>query len=198
MSGTDNEIYFIEISVSQSKKSIDRRFFISSNSSLLELNETINILFGLPTEQIVKFSICDKNYYCTEDDEDTETEIYTGAKFRIKKLLNVNDSFTYSNFADEPGGYLYDIKIIGSTSRDKDKNYPYCASGQGNNPPNFLHSINEYPYFLELYYEKIVNSKSSEAFDFFGEMITKDDFDPNNFDLDEVNLNLHEHFKSKN
>lgn len=197
MSVNDNEIYFIEIFVSQSKKPIDRRFFISSNSSLLELNETINILFGLPTDQLVKFSICDKNYYCTEYDENTETEIYTGAKFRIKKLLNVNDTFTYSNFVDEPGGYLYDLKIIGSSSKTKDKNYPYCASGQGNNPPSFLHSINEYSYFLELYYEKIANSKSSEAFDFFGEMVTKDDFDPDYFDINEVNRILLEHFKIK-
>jgi hypothetical protein len=47
-----------------------------------------------------------------------------------------------------------------------------------------------------LYYEKIVKSKSSEAFDFFGVMVTKDDFDPDYFDLDDINKNLLEHLKS--
>jgi hypothetical protein len=197
MDSNENAIYFIEITISHSQKSIERRFLIPSDFSLLKLNETINILFGLPVDRHYKFEINGKNYYCDEYDENTETDIYTGAKLKIKKLLNVNDSFSYSTIVDEPGGYLYELKIVGSSSKAEDIYYPNCTSGRGNSPPSFLHSINEYPYFLELYYEKIVKSKSSEAFDFFGEMVTKDDFDPDYFDLDKLNRNLYEHFKLK-
>lgn len=172
-------IFQVKISLEYIKPPIWRRVQID-NCTLDELHEIIQISMGWDNEHMYAFVVADEE--CGDLDRGGDFE-RDARSTRLSDLVKQGDTrFRYDyDFGDE---WEHIIEIEKTLPAEEGICYPRCVKGERACPPEDSGGPYSYPYLLD----KIQDPNHEEHYDAL-EWVG-DDFDPEEFDLEEVNADL--------
>ncbi len=181
--GNVKTIYQLKIVLQDVKPSIWRRFLVDSNVKLPDLHEIIQVVMGWTNSHLHQFTIDDVDY--CEPNEEAMEECVDYRKIKLNELIkNEGDVFYYEyDFGD---GWLHKITLEKILPYDKNQKYPFCIAGKRSCPPEDCGGPGGYETILQI----IKNPKHEEYQDWM--VWLGDDFDPNHFDVNEINDLLRE------
>ena len=172
-----SEWYQLKISLNNVKPLIWRRFVVNSDIKLPDLHKVIQTVMGWTNSHLHQF-VADKKFYC-EPDPDSATEYTDYIKVKLNQILaKENQSIIYEyDFGD---GWEHEI-VLEKILPEHIKKHPYCTEGEKSCPPEDCGG----PFG----YEDLLGILSNPDDDEYKEMIEwlGDDFDPEYFDIEEIN-----------
>ncbi len=180
-------IYQIQIALKGSKPKIWRRLLIPDNILLSDFHKIIQTSMGWTNSHLHQF-IKDRKYYLPkmEDDDYWDEDMHNDyKKMKISALLKLEkDKAVYEyDFGDS---WEHEIILEKILPLDKKMYYPRCIKGSMNCPPDDCGGIWGYEGLLEILKDP-KHKEYKESKEWIGE-----DFDPEYFDMDEVNELLKE------
>ncbi|MDO9153046.1 MAG: plasmid pRiA4b ORF-3 family protein [Paludibacter sp.] len=177
-----NQIYQIHISLIDFKPRIWRRILIHPDILLVDFHRIIQTVMGWTNSHLHQFEK-DRAFYAPNELEIEDTA--DSRKIKVNKLLKKeNDRIKYEyDFGD---GWRHDIVLEKILPFDSAIQLPVCIKGKRNCPPEDCGGIWGYADLLEII-STPRHKEYKEMIDWLGE-----DFDPNYFDLDEINEMLQE------
>jgi len=172
-------IYQVKITLDDIKPPIWRQVQMD-DCSLAELHDIIQISMGWDDEHMYAFVIEGEQYGDLERGDDFEHDVRS---LRLSDLVKRGDTrFRYDyDFGDD---WQHTVDIEKTMPAEEGVYYPRCVAGERACPPEDCGGPHGYPHLLAA----IKNPKHKdheEMLDWLG-----DDFDPEEFDLDEVNADL--------
>lgn len=172
-----SEWYQLKISLNNIKPLIWRRFAVNSDIKLPDLHKVIQTVMGWTNSHLHQF-IVDGKFY-SEPHEDSLLEDADYSKIKLNQILSKEkQSITYEyDFGD---GWEHEI-VLEKKLPDHIKKYPYCAEGEKSCPPEDCGGAPGYENLL-----KIISDPGDDEYDEMIEWLG-DDFDPDYFDIDEIN-----------
>ena len=171
-------IYQIQISLNGFTPKIWRRIQLKSDTLLPDLHDIIQLTMGWDDSHLHQF-IKNKEFYGDPSvDEDFDTIDYR--KIKLSAMLNKEkEKFIYEyDFGDSWEHTILLEKIL---PVDPNTKYPVCIAGEMNCPPEDCGGVWGYSELLE-----ILKDPKHEEYEDYIEWLG-DDFDPKEFDLEEVN-----------
>lgn len=176
-------IYQLKITLQDVKPLIWRKFLVDSNTKLSDLHKIIQTVMGWTNSHLHEFRI-NNVIYC-EPDEEIEIEYVDYTKVKLKNLIaNEGDKFHYAyDFGD---GWEHIIELEKILPYDKGSKYPVCVAGERRCPPEDCGGPWGYEDIL-----KIIQDPEHEEYEEQIEWLG-DNFDPEYFNLDEINELLKE------
>jgi Plasmid pRiA4b ORF-3-like protein len=185
MPAKSTTIYQLKITLDGSKPPIWRRVQVQSNITLDVLHYIIQIAMGWTDSHLHHFRVGGR-YYSHPDFalENTDDE----GRFRLNQFLTtLKDKFFYEyDFGD---GWDHQIVLEKILPVDPQAQYPCCVKGKRCCPPEDIGGIWGYQSFLAAFNDKNhpEHADSLETLEWIG-----GHFDPEEFDLAEVNEGLAE------
>ena len=178
-------IYQLRIDLSYAKPPIWRRILVEDTILLAELHEIIQIVMGWEEYHLHQFET-ERGEYYGEPDIDWRG-MRDEINFKLKDIAPAEkDKFTYLyDFGDSWDHQILVEKILPA---EKDKKHPICIKGKRACPPEDVGGIGGYYYFLEA-----ISDPKHEAYENYKDWY-EGDFDPKEFNLEKINLNLRENF----
>jgi hypothetical protein len=175
-----NSVYQIKISLKKYTPKIWRRLLVPSDTLLCDLHEIIQLAMGWGNEHLHKF-MKDGTSYVEEIDPsfDFGREVDYEDTRIADLLVSVKDKMEYEyDFGDS---WEHEILLEKILDYDPFVKYPTCKAGKNNCPPEDCGGIYGYQHLVEV----INDPKDPEHKDML-EWIGGS-FDPEFFDIDEVN-----------
>ena len=184
---TPKTVYQLKVTLDNSKPPIWRRILVPDDITLADLHEIIQRAMGWENYHLHMFTIAGQVYGDPEDDETGEIGTVNEKRHRLNQLgLREKAKFSYEyDFGDS---WVHTILLEKILPDEKGAQYPVCIKGKRACPPEDVGGIWGYDEFLE-----ILADPNHEEHDHYVEW-SGGDFDPDEFDLDEVNKSL-QHFK---
>jgi len=169
-------IYQVKITLEHIAPPIWRRVQ-TNDCSLDELHDIIQACMGWEDEHMYAFVIDGEDFGRSSEAE------YDSRFVRLSEVVEEwNTRFRYDyDFGDD---WRHTIEVEKTLPAEEDVRYPRCVKGKRACPPENCGGPYGYPYFLE----KIDDPEHEEHEDAL-EWV-RDEFDPEDFDLDEVNVGL--------
>jgi hypothetical protein len=179
---SDN-VFQLKITLNHIKPSIWRRVFVDSDIKLPDLHKILQTVMGLTNSHLHQF-IIGNQYYSLPNDE-SFCKVIDYRKVKLDSLFNTPKSkFIYEyDFGD---GWEHSIVIEKILPREKNTYYPICIDGKRSCPPEDCGGTFGYENLIE-----IINNPEHEEYDEMMEWLG-DYFDPEKFNIDEVNEFLRE------
>jgi hypothetical protein len=179
MLDTTLPIYQLKITLQHIKPPIWRRVQMN-DCSLDELHDIIQVSMGWGDEHLHVFVIEDERFGNPKLGSDAE---YDSRFVRLSEVVEEGHTrFRYDyDFGD---GWRHIIDVERTLPAKQGVRYPRCVKGERACPPEDCGGPYSYPYFLHQLRDAD-DEEHEEALDLAGE-----DFDPEEFDLDEVNEDL--------
>lgn len=172
-----------------SKPPVWRRLKVPHNFSFHQFHLAIQNAFGWSNCHLHEFSEhgYGSDYSIGSPHEMCEDNELNSGKVKIKNVFEkVGERFIYIyDFGDD---WTHQIVLENITSGKITK--PVCISGKGKCPPEDIGGIYGYQRYLKLAKDP-ENPKSREMLEWMG-LDEGAEWDPNEFDLEEVNRKLHE------
>jgi hypothetical protein len=186
MSKANDSIYQIKITLMDSKPPIWRRLLISSETTLSKLHDIIQAAMGWQDSHLHAFNIHGQQYSAPNPYDPghlAELGMKSTSRVKLGSLISAEgEKFRYEyDFGDDWQHQILIEKILPPVPQQK---LPVCIQGKRACPPEDVGGVWGYDTFLEA----IKDPKHPEH-----EMYTEwidGDFDPEEFDLDEVNERL--------
>ena len=174
-------MYQIQISLKGSTPKIWRRLQLKSDTFLPKLHHIIQITMGWTNSHLHQF-IKNKEFYGDSSLND-DFDVVDYRKIKLSAMLmKEKDKFTYEyDFGDSWEHTILLEKILPVDSNTK---YPVCIAGEMNCPPEDCGGVWGYAELL-----KILGDPKHEEYEEYKEWLG-DDFNPNEFDLEEINAML--------
>ena len=184
---TPKTVYQLKVTLDDSKPPIWRRILTPEDVTLADLHEIIQRAMGWGNYHLHTFNIGGKVYGDPEDDEFGDFGTVNEKRYRLNQLgLREKTKFSYEyDFGDSWEHTILLEKILPA---EKGGHYPVCIKGKRACPPEDVGGVWGYDDFLEA----IANPnhpERKEMLEWIG-----GDFDPEEFDLDDVNRSL-QHFQ---
>ena len=179
-----DKIYQIKITLKNSKPAIWRRVLVPPDILLPDLHEIIQTVMDWGDWHLHQFAK-GRSLYSVQDEEDSfmgfETVGYS--KIKLSDLLKKEkEKIQYEyDFGD---GWEHVITLEKIIDRKEDQDIPICTAGKNSTPPEDTGGIWRYRAFLEIR-KNPDHEEYEEYLDLYG-----DDFDPEYFDIDEINDSL--------
>jgi hypothetical protein len=179
-------IYQIKISLIGAKPPIWRTVLVPSDLDLENFHNVIQVAMGWEDSHLHQF-IANEKFYGTPDD-DFGMEIEDESKYKLSQLLkNEKDTITYEyDFGDSWEHKILLEKVLPFDSKNA---LPVCIKGKRACPPEDCGGIWGYEDLLEA----ISNPNHPEHEDMLEWL--GGEFDPEEFDLEEINDDLAEYWK---
>ncbi len=180
------QIFQIHILLKKSQPRIWRRILVSSETLLSDLHKIIQTVMGWTNTHLHQFRKGDQFYALPFDDDDFEFYKTDYSGIAVKELLlNEGDKIIYDyDFGDS---WEHDIRLEKILHPDTPLKYPVCIKGKRACPPEDCGGIWGYENMLE-----ILKDKQHEEYKDIVEWLGDDDYDPEYFDIEEVNELLKE------
>jgi len=174
-------VYQIKVTLKESKPPIWRRIQVTSITTLAQLHRILQLVMGWESYHLYRFVVGGMEYSDPSMLEEMEGEdaqrVTLGALVRGEK-----DKFLYEyDFGDS---WEHELRIEKVFPVEAGKRYPVCLTGKRACPPEDCGGIWGYASFLEAIQEP-QHPEHEEMVDWVG-----GEFDPEVFDLDEVNREL--------
>jgi len=180
------KIYQIKISLEHVKPPIWRRVLINSDTSLAKLHYVIQMAMGWDDYHLHQF-ITPQGYYgipepdigfMTGDTINDESKVTVATFLKAEK-----DAIKYEyDFGDS---WVHKIQLEKILPPDKSIQLPQCIKGKRACPPEDCGGVWGYQELVE-----IVKDPSHEEYDDMIEWLGEDEYDPDSFDMDFVNMEL--------
>jgi len=169
-------LYIIKVTLRGFRPPIWRRFQIAGSSTLYKLHRVLQVVMGWENSHLYQF--CIENVFY--GDPDPGYGIENAKKTRLDQVAGARDSFTYEyDFGD---GWNHSIRVE-KVLPAQEKAAPRCLAGKRACPPEDCGGSWGYEEILEA----INDPEHGED-----EMLewVEEDYDPEAFDLDQVNKEL--------
>lgn len=183
-------IYQIKVTLNDSKPPIWRRILVADTTTLSQLHTILQIVMGWADYHLHHFIINEEFYGSPEDDEFGDMGTKNEARYKLNQLVN-RDGFRFRYEYDFGDSWLHDLVIEKILPAEKGAQYPVCVAGKRACPPEDSGGVWGYEEILEA----AANRKHPEH-DRYLEWIGEN-FDPERFDLNEVNERLRHPRKSR-
>jgi hypothetical protein len=175
-------IYKIKVSLKDIRPQIWRRIQVHGNTTLYELHRILQVVMGWEDYHLHEFKI-DGESYGPPQDEFTDNFGFSGSinekRVKLSEVIRaekVRFLYTY-DFGDDWRHELLVEKIL---LPEKGQKYPVCLKGKRACPPEDCGGVWGYQYLVEAR-EHPDDPECHERLEWAGE------FDPEEFDLDEIN-----------
>jgi hypothetical protein len=180
---TPKTVYQLKVTLDDSRPPIWRRILMPEDVTLADLHEIIQRAMGWGNYHLHMFTIAGQVFGNPEDDETGEIGTVNEKRYRLNQLgLREKARFSYEyDFGDSWEHTILLEKILPA---EKGVHYPVCIKGKRACPPEDVGGVWGYDDFLEA----IANPNHPERKEMLGWIGS--DFDPEEFDLDEVNQSL--------
>ena len=180
---TPKSVYQIKVTLVGSRPPIWRRFLVLDTTTLFRLHDILQIVMGWENYHLHMFTSNGQIYGDPEDDEYGDLRTKNEARFKLNQALGRGGSkFRYEyDFGDSWEHELIVEKILPA---EKGVGYPLCVAGKRACPPEDVGGVWGYQRFLEAIDEP-EHPEHDEYLEWIG-----GEFDPEHFDLDEVNDRL--------
>jgi hypothetical protein len=183
------QIYQIQISLLHITPKIWRRVLIPSDFPIADLHRVIQTVMGWENGHLHQF-IKDRKFYSIRMADDCYWNEVKNTDYKKLKLnadyffTNIKDKLQYEyDFGD---GWLHELMLEKILPIDPAIKYPVCIKGKNNCPPEDCGGPWGYMSLVEA-----TKNKRSKAYREYKEWLGGD-FDPEAFDLDEINELLQE------
>ncbi|MCF8371858.1 MAG: plasmid pRiA4b ORF-3 family protein [Bacteroidales bacterium] len=176
-------IYQIKISLIGSKPPIWREVLVPSNILMPDLHDVIQITMGWSNSHMHQF-VKDRQFFGPPlDDDDWGSDTIDYNKYKLDLFLKKEkDKLVYEyDFGDS---WRHDIVLQKILPYDAKQPLPFCIKGKNNCPPEDCGGVWGYADMLE-----ILKDPKHEEYDDYLDWLGED-FDPEYFDVDEVNDHL--------
>lgn len=186
MSKATAPIYQIKITLKDSKPPIWRRLLISSETTLPKLHDIIQAAMGWYDSHLHAFDIHGEHYSAPSPYDSghlQEMGMKSTNRVKLNKLITAeSETFRYEyDFGDD---WQHEILLEKILPADPKQKLPLCIKGKRACPPEDVGGVWGYDGFLEA-----INDPEHQEHESYLQWIG-DDFDPETFDLDEVNERL--------
>jgi len=174
------EIYQIKISLKGFSPKIWRRLLVRSDILLPDLHKIIQTTMGWTNSHLHQF-VKNQEYFALPSDDDWDAfPTHDYRKIKLNSLLKrTKDKLTYEyDFGD---GWKHEILLEKILPFDESLKYPVCLAGKMSCPPEDCGGVWGYSDMLE-----ILKDPEHEEYEKYLEWLGGD-FDPEDFDKDEVN-----------
>ncbi len=177
-----DKVYQLKISLKGVKPPIWRRVQVVADTTLFELHEIIQITMGWWDSHLHQF-IIHGEYFGTPH-PDYYIEVTDEINIRLLDVINAEkEKFIYEyDFGDSWEHVILVEKIL---SNDPKIKYPVCLKGKRSCPPEDCGGIWGYYNFLE-----IIQNPDHPEYNEMSERWDAGEFDPEAFDLDQINMRL--------
>lgn len=188
-------VYQIKVTLNDSKPPIWRRILVADTTTLIQLHTILQTVMGWDDYHLHMFTINDQIYGNPEDDEYGDMGTKNETRFKLNQLVG-REGFKFRYEYDFGDSWLHDLiveKILPadpSTGSGRVR-YPVCIAGKRACPPEDSGGIWGYEEILEARANP-KHPQHREYKEWIGE-----NFDPEFFDLNEVNERLRHPRKSR-
>ncbi len=175
-----DQIYQIKVTLADSQPPIWRRIQVKSDITLAKLHRVLQVVMGWTDMHLHQFTILEKHYGVPDEEDVGLTETKDEGKYKLHDLVRGEDSrFSYDyDFGDN---WEHELLIEKVLPEEKGVRYPLCLDGARACPPEDVGGTLGYKHFLEV----IRNPTHPEHKEFLDWISSE--FDPEEFDVDEVN-----------
>jgi hypothetical protein len=171
-------IYQIKVTLKGSKPPIWRRVLVPDSISLYQLHNILQIVMGWGNYHLHQFIINDQYYGDPEDDE--MGEIKNETRYRLNQFVT-RKGFKFIYEYDFGDSWEHTVLIEDILPVEKGRQYPVCVTGKRACPPEDVGGVWGYEEFLQIIADP-QHPEHDQMMEWYGE-----DFDPEFFDLEEVN-----------
>jgi hypothetical protein len=173
-------IYQIKVTLDGSSPPIWRRLLVPSKVTLGDLHYIIQIAMGWTDSHLHQFLVGEKTYgvphpdmdWTLDEDRVKLAQVAPGEKSKFHYEYDFGDSWSHT------------ILVEKTLPPEPGKPYPICIKGKGNCPPEDCGGIWGYADFVDAMADPN-HPEHEDLKEWYG-----GDFDPDAFDLDEVNRSL--------
>ncbi|MBP9024413.1 MAG: plasmid pRiA4b ORF-3 family protein [Spirochaetes bacterium] len=177
-----NEVYQLKITLQETKPEIWRRFLVDSSIKLPDLSKVIQTVMGWTNSHLHQFVKDGKIY--SEPDEHSYHESVDYRKIRLNQFMTEEKQSVIYDY-DFGDGWSHKI-VLEKIISDKMQNYPECIGGKRACPPEDCGGPFGYGNLME-----ILSDPDNEEYDSMMDWL-EGDYDPEFFDMEEVNEMLKE------
>lgn len=183
MSNPSNQIYQIKVTLDNTHPPVWRRIQAPGNTTLLKLHDILQIVMGWDDYHLHMFTIEGTIYGNPADDGYGDLGTVDEARVRLNQVISrEGQRFSYEyDFGDSWNHTLLVEKILPSQEGAR---YPICLKGKRACPPEDVGGVWGYENFLEAI-RNPDHDEHEEYLNWIG-----GEFDPEAFDLEEVNAQL--------
>jgi hypothetical protein len=175
------KIFEIEIVLQDVQPQVSRRIQVPGEASLAALHEVVQSVMGWTNSHLHEFEVDGARFGMPDPDRGGD-EVGDEAKAKLFRLVKAGDRFGYVyDFGDNWTHSLTVDKVSGPESGVR---YPRCVSGRGACPPEDVGGPWGYDEFQAALADP-AHPDHDERTEWAGRP-----FDPNRFDLDEINQAL--------
>lgn len=176
-------IYQIKITLNDSKPLIWRKVLIPDSISLHQLHTILQIVMGWTNSHLHQFIIDDELYGEPEEEDGYSEDLKNEKHYRLNQFVRRKGfKFIYEYDFGDSWGHTIHVEAI--LAVEKGKQYLVCLEGKRACPPEDIGGVTGYNNLLKIF----TNPKHPDYNDMreeFGE-----DFDPEFFDIEDVNSGL--------
>jgi hypothetical protein len=183
MARQPHQIYQIKVTLKDTHPPIWRRILVPSNTTLLKLHDILQIVMGWEDYHLHMFKIEGLLYGNPADDEYGELGTSNEASYKLSQVIeHEGQRFAYEyDFGDSWDHTLLLEKIL---LPQEGVHYPLCLRGRLACPPEDVGGVWGYKNFLEA-----IRNPDHSDYEMYLNWIGEE-FDPEAFDLEEVNTQL--------
>jgi Plasmid pRiA4b ORF-3-like protein len=176
-------VYTIKVTLRGSKPPIWRRLQVLSDCTLSRLHDIIQTAFGWEDYHMWAFEAGGEQYGVA----DRELEIRSAAAKRLSRIVpGTGDRLRYTyDFGDD---WEHDIVVEAVGDVEAGVSYPRCVAGRRACPPEDCGGIWGYSDLLEVLADP-AHKEHEDRLEWLG-LSSAAEFDPDAFDLDQVNTGL--------
>ncbi len=174
------QIYQIKVTLTDLQPPIWRRIQVRSDTTLAELHRILQCTLGWTDTHLHQFIIQGEQYGASDEDQGESRKTRDERKYTLSELVagaSVPFAYTY-DFGDN---WEHILEIEKTFPPDKSVRYPVCVAGAHACPPEDVGGIPGYENFLQALADPN-HPEHDEYLEWIG-----GSFDPEAFDLDEVN-----------
>jgi len=183
MAKIPTQIYQIKVTLYDSHPPIWRRILLPGNTTLLKLHDILQIVMGWEDYHLHMFTIEGLIFGDPADDEYGDRITLDEANYKLSQVIyGEGQRFTYKyDFGD---GWDHTLLLEKIFSPDDGVHYPLCLKGKRACPPEDVGGVWGYINFLEA-----VRDPDHDEYEEYLAWVGGE-FDPETFDLEEVNARL--------
>jgi hypothetical protein len=176
-------VYQIKVTLKDTHPPIWRRIVVPENTTLLKLHDILQIVMGWEDYHLHLFTVDGENYGDPADDEYGDLGTMPEQSYKLNELIHgEGQRFVYEyDFGD---GWIHVLRVEKIGPPREGVRYPVCTGGRRTCPPEDVGGVWGYENFLEAIRDPD-HPEHDEYLTWIG-----GEFDPDDFDLEEVNEQL--------
>ena len=182
-------IYQLKVTLDHSKPPIWRRLLVPGNVNLFELHAIIQLSMGWTNSHLHMFRLGEEVYGEPEGDEFGDLGTKDETRYKLDKVAN-HQGIKFHYEYDFGDGWEHTLLVEKIILAEKGSIYPVCIGGKRACPPEDVGGMWGYEDLLNAIADP-QNEEHDDILEWVG-----GDFDPEEFDLDEINKVLphYQHF----